>query len=369
MNIELAIKAVTIIGVMYLIAKIVAPFVGEFFNPYKSKKSSHDLETMIKRKEELLRVTGAAGTVAVTSTHSSIKTKKDDRKADYLELVKSEFSYLSQKNNKTDLDKDHMVELKKILNLLDSLQWGQSEELTALRRRFEKYLDFAIDESLFIKSIRYGLIHANLINEKNKPSGYEDLCEASIMVSLHEIIKNTFTNIEYKEALTLSKRWHTSVLILQKAWILWIYEKTKIGTKDIVERLVNFNEPIKATDLMELFGFGIDSLPWKAILHDSDKLRKTTDVIDTIKEELATIKAINKLPDSESLNQKIALDLLGFEAIPAPGVLSRRYKRLARIMHPDRIASKGFPTEVMQQVNDNFRTIKAAYELLKVDQE
>ncbi len=372
MNIDLAIKALAIIGVMYIIAKIAAPFINDFFNPYKSKKTSHDLDSMIKRKEEYLRVTGAAGTVASSTTSSVSKTKKEMRKADYVDLVKSEFSYLSQKQNKTDLDKDQIVDLKKIMNLLDALQWGQSEELTSLRRRFEKYFDFAVDENVLIKSLRSALVNAQLvheINEKQKPSGYEDFAESVIVISLHEIIKNTFANIEHKDAVTLSKRWHTTVIILQKAWILWIYEKTKIGSKDIVEKLVEINEPLSATDIMSLFGFGIDSLPWKAILNESDKTRKTSDVIDSIKEELATIKAINKLPDSESLNQKIALDLLGFEAIPAPGILSRRYKRLARIMHPDRIASKGFPSEVMQQVNDNFRTIKAAYELLKADQE
>lgn len=371
-NIDLAIKALAIIGVMYIIARIAAPFINDFFNPYKSKKNSHDLDSMIKRKEEYLRVTGAAGTVPNASTIATSKSKKEIKKADYIDLVKSEFTYLSQKQNKTDLDKDHLVEFKKVLNLLDSLQWGQSEELTSLRRKFEKYFDFAVDEAVLIKSMRYALIHAHLVqevNEKQRPAGYEDLAESVITISLHEIIKNTFVTYDFKDAVTLSKRWHTSVAILQKAWILWLYEKTNIGSKDIVENLVAFNEPIKATDIMSLFGFGIDSLPWKSILHDSDKIRKTNDVIDSIKEELATIKAINKLPDSESLNQKLALDLLGFEAIPAPGVLSRRYKRLARIMHPDRIASKGFPSEVMQQVNDNFRTIKAAYELLKAEQE
>lgn len=368
MNIDLAIKALAIIGVMYFIAKMIAPFVSDFFNPYKSKKSD-DLESMIKRKEELLRVTGASGTVANHSATTPAKNKGEERKLDYLDLVKSEFTYLSQKQNKTDLDRDRIVEYKKMMGLLDSLQWGQSEELSALRRRFEKYFDFAVDESYLIKSLRYTLAHGALINEKQKPSGYEDLVEATIAMTLHEIIKNTFLNIESKEAITLSKRWHTSVLILQKAWVLWIHEKTNSGTKDVVEKLVKINQPITASDLMALFGFGVDGIPWKSILNESKRIRKTSDVIDSIKEELATIKAINRLPDSEELDQKMALDLLGFEAIPAPGILSRRYKRLARIMHPDRIASKGFPQEVMQQVNDNFRTIKAAYELLKADQE
>ncbi len=367
MNYDLALKTLLIIGGMYFLAKVLSPFISDFFSGTKTKKD-YDLDAMIKRKEEYLRVTGAAGTIPGQDQNSTKKVKVEPR-LDYVDVVKQEFTTLSQKKPKTDLDQDSIVELKKIMTLLDSLQWGQSEELTSVRRRFEKYFDFAPDEKLFIKSIRYSLIHTTLLNEKKRPTGYEDLAESVVLVALHEIIKNTFLQNESNEGETLSKRWHTDLITLQKAWLLWIHEKAKLSSDNLVENLIEYNEQMKATDLMALFGFGVDSLPWKSLILESSKIRKTSDVIDSLKEEVMTMKAINKLPEAETLNAKTALDLLGFEATPAPGILSRRYKKLARIMHPDRISSKGFPESVMDRVNENFRTIKAAYDLLKDEQE
>ncbi len=367
MNYELAIKALVIIGGMYLLAKILSPFISDFLSPNKAKKN-HDLDSMIKRKEEYLRVTGAAGTTQSKKASTS-KQNTNEQRPDYVEIVKNEFMALSQKQHKSDLEQDQLVELKKTISLLDSLQWGQSEELTAIRRRFEKYFDFAPDEKLFLKSIRYALIHSAIIKDKNKSTGHEDLVESIILISLNEIIKNSFSQNDSSEIKTLAKRWHTSPVTIQKAWLLWIHEKGKLSSNDLIENLIKYDNPLAATDLMTLFGFGIDSLPWKNIILESGKNRKTSDVIETLKEDVSTIKAISKLSNAEELTVKVALELLGFESVPAPGILSRRYKKLARIMHPDRISSKGFPSSVMDRVNENFRTIKAAYDLLKNEQE
>lgn len=368
MGLALIIKALFIIGVLYICAKIIAPFINDFFSPHKSK-NSHDLDAMIKRKEDYLRVTGAAGAKKIESTHKNIENEAKSNKLDYQEIVKASFREGCLKQNKTNQDKVYLIELKKILALVDSLQWGQSEELSTIRKRFERNFDFAPDEKLLIRSIRLSLLHASLLNEKKFPTGYEDFAESIICATFHDILRSSFAQQECLEAQTLTKRWHTDLLTLQKSWLLWLHVRTKLGSAEFMSELVDHEEIFKANDLMSLFGIGPDSLPWKGMLSESGRPRRANDLIDSMKEELATINATAKLPEAENIKRKQALDLMGFEQVPAPGILSRRYKKLARLMHPDRLISRGFPERVMDRVNSNFRTLKAAYDLLKEETE
>tara|TARA_R110000868_G_scaffold117600_17_gene312663 strand:- start:10674 stop:11777 length:1104 start_codon:yes stop_codon:yes gene_type:complete len=367
MNLELVIKALTIMAALYIFAKAFAPFFNDLFGANKTK-ASDDLDSMIKRKEDLLRVTGVATTTPQSNLNSTSSTKKVQRK-DYSDLVKATFTDLSSKTNKSESDKSYLIELKKIMGLLDSLQWGHSDELTSVRRKFEKYFDFSPDEGLFLKSLRMALIHGKITNEKNLPSSFEELSDATVSLTFHEIFKISMTNTDAPEIKTLAKRWHTDVISLQKAWLLWIQDKTKIANPEFMHELVMHEGAIGARELMSFFGLGPDGLPWSSLASKSDKPIKGQDLVDSMKEELFTIHAINILPEAESLNSKVALELMGFEAIPAPGILSRRYKKLARLMHPDRLVSKGFPQTVMERANSNFRTIKAAYDLLKKELE
>ena len=106
----------------------------------------------------------------------------------------------------------------------------------------------------------------------------------------------------------------------------------ELGTPEFMQDLLLHEGNMGATELINLFGFGPDGLPWKSMAIKSGRPVKGQDLVDSMKEELFTIHAVSALPDSDSLTIKIALDLMGFEAIPAPGILSRRYKKLARIM-------------------------------------
>ncbi|MBH48730.1 MAG: hypothetical protein CME71_11225 [Halobacteriovorax sp.] len=367
MNLELVIKALTIMAALYIFAKAFAPFFNDLFGANKSK-ASDDLDSMIKRKEDLLRVTGAA-TSNPHSKSDSVNTSKRSQRKDYSELVKSTFTDLSSKTSKSESDRNYLLELKKMMGLLDSLQWGHSEELTIVRRKFEKSFDFSPDENIFLKSLRMALIHGKITNDRNLPSSFEDLSDCVVCFSFHEVFKMSMTNTEAPEIKTLAKRWHTDVASLQKAWFLWIQDKAKIATPEFMQELIMHEGPLSARELMSFFGLGLDGLPWSSLSSKLDKPIKGQDLVDSMKEELFTIHAVNILPDADTLNSKMALDLMGFEAVPAPGILSRRYKKLARLMHPDRLVSKGFPHSVMERANSNFRTIKAAYDLLKKELE
>lgn len=365
MNIDLLIKTLTLILGLYVLAKLVAPFINDFLNPNR-KKNDHDLDEMIRRKADLLRVTGAA-TIQNNEQISERSKKKEE--PDFAEVVKQHFRALSLDANKTEQTKQKMNDLKRMMSLLDSLQWGQSDELSNLRRRFEKHFDFAPDEALLIRALKLCIIHAPLIDEKKSPISYDDFADYLVAACMHDIICSTFTKTSVNEAKTMAKRWHTDITTLQRSWLFWLFDKLKLSSNDFLKELTIHEGPYSASDLMTLCGFGPDGVPWRELICDVNRPRRGQELVEGMREKLATMHAISLLPSADSITQKQALDLLGFEAIPAPGVLSRRYKKLARLMHPDRLASCGFPDNVMSRVNDNFRTLKAAYDLLKIKAE
>lgn len=364
MNIDLLIKTLALMLGLFVLAKLLSPFISDFFNPNR-KKSDHDLDEMIRRKTDLLRVTGAATIQGNTQKKSDSSEKKEQ--LDFIEVVKQSFRTLSIESNKSEQAKQRLADLKRIMALLDSLQWGQSEELPLIRRRFEKHFDFAPDESLLIRAIRLALIHAPLIDEKKQPVSYDDFADYLIAICMHDIVRSTFTSTVTVEAATMAKRWHTDLPTLQRSWLFWMFDKLKVGTNDFLKELTSHAGSYGASDLMNLCAFGPDGIPWSELIGDGSRPRRGQELVDGMREELATMQAINELPSAESINRKQSLDLLGFEAIPAPGVLSRRYKKLARLMHPDRLSSRGFPESVLARANDNFRTLKAAYDLLKAE--
>lgn len=366
MNIDLLIKTLALMLGLYVLAKLVSPFISDLLNPNR-KKNDHDLDEMIRRKTDLLRVTGAATIQGSTQKKSEAVEKKES--VDFIEVVKQSFRTLSLEANKNEQTKQKIGDLKRIMALLDSLQWGQSDELPNLRRRFEKHFDFAPDEALLIRALRLALIHAPLVDEKKQPISYDDFADYLVAICMHDIIRSAFTSSMSIEVQTMAKRWHTDLPTLQRSWLFWLFDKLKVGTSDFLKELTAHEGSYSASDLMTLCAFGPDGLPWRDLISEANRPRRGQELVDGMREELATMQAINQLPSAETITKKQSLDLLGFEAIPAPGVLSRRYKKLARLMHPDRLSSRGFPDNVMARANDNFRTLKAAYDLLKVEAE
>lgn len=349
---------------LLLIGKVLGPFIMDMFNP-SNKKQNHDIDEMIKRKTDLLRVTGAADTTnSISTTPNSNKSGNS-----FPNQLKDEFQQLSKITSKTEVQKQRQNDLKRYLNLTDAIQWGHSEEFGPLRVRFEKHFDISISEDLLLKALRVALQYGKLTNDKKEIINYDDFCDLIVAASLTEILKSTLSREPTKEAQMLAKRQHCELIELQHAWFFWLYENAKCQQPNFTNDLLNLNELASPIEFMNLFGFGLDGMPWDRILHDQARPRRGNDLHEELRNQVALIKSISKLPEASTLTRKQALDLLNFEEVPAPGVLSRRYKKLAKLMHPDRIASHGFPNEIMERANKNFATIKAAYDLLKLELE
>lgn len=365
MNIDLMIKTLSIMLGLFVLSKVLGPFLLDFFkqNP---KNNNHDIDEMIKRKVDYMRVTG----VASTTTNNSVSTSKaPSSKNDYNTEIKNLFQTLSSEKNKDELTRQKLVDLKRILALLDSLQWGQSEEITVLRKKFETNFNISVEPEKFIHAIRLSLIHAPLADGKKILDSYDDFSDYICSIVMNVVIVSSFTDSNDQHAKNMAKRWHSDVETLQRAWLYWTYDLMPNKSPSFLEELVRLAGPISAQEMMQLCGHGPHNIPWSKLISDNKRPRRGNELASQMRERLALMQAIKQLPESNNITHEEALNLLGFDAIPAPGVLSRRYKRLARLMHPDHLESRGFPATVMNRVNENFKTLKAAYDLLKQESE
>ncbi|MBF2761056.1 MAG: DnaJ domain-containing protein [Ectothiorhodospiraceae bacterium AqS1] len=68
---------------------------------------------------------------------------------------------------------------------------------------------------------------------------------------------------------------------------------------------------------------------------------------------------------SEDLSTAEAYALLELKKGCSPEELKRAYRRMMNRYHPDKLASKGLPEEMMRIATEKTRKIKAAYEHLR----
>src|SRR5690606_147071 len=99
MNIDLLIKTLALMLGLLVLGKLVGPFISDFFNPNR-KKNDHDLDEMIRRKTDLLRVTGATSLQHAEQNKNEVSKKSEH--IDFIEIAKQEFRTLSLDSNKTE---------------------------------------------------------------------------------------------------------------------------------------------------------------------------------------------------------------------------------------------------------------------------
>ncbi len=364
MDVNLLLKTFGFMLVFYLIAKALAPFLTDLFSN-KNKNNDHDIDAMIKRKMEYLQVTGKNN----PGTTSAAATKKENTKRkDYIEEVKNLFRELSQDSKKTEAMRQQMLDLKRTLELLDALQWGTSPELSNVRKRFEKNFDIGVPEEMVLAALRISLAHAPLFNERKEPIPCDELIDLCTVISFHQCISTTLGEGTPVQALQLCKRWHCDLLTLQRAWFTWLAAKEKCELGPLMAELLELSE-LSARDLQRLLGHGPQSLPWESILKSHGRAQKPEELLEEIKEELTVMRAITPLALCEPLDQTQALAIMGFQHVPAPGILSRRYKKLARLWHPDKLSAYGFAPNIIELASTNFKTMKSAYDFLRKDME
>ena len=70
-------------------------------------------------------------------------------------------------------------------------------------------------------------------------------------------------------------------------------------------------------------------------------------------------------PAPDALSTDDACALLGVEETCSDAELKRAYRRMMNRHHPDKLAAKGLPEEMMRIATEKTREIKAAYDHLK----
>lgn len=365
MDVSLLLRALGLIFVFYILAKALAPFLSDFFSN-KSKDKDHDLDAMIKRKMELFKVTGQ-GTDLTSSgaqVNKSTTEHKSENRKNYAEEVKLLFRKLSLESTKTDQQRAQMSDLKRTMEILDAIQWGSSSEMSSIRKRFEKSFDLAPEEAAILFALRMTLGHAALFNQRSEPISSDELIDLCCCATFHHLLSQSFIEGSSQFVNLLARRWHVQAVMIQQAWLTWLAKKNKLPMPTFTAELLKFKQ-LNAQSMLVLLGHGIDGLAWTKILNVQGQGYKPSLLFDEIREELTIMKAINPLEINGALNEAQALHVLGFQSLPAPGILSRRYKKFARLMHPDKLVSYGFSNEVLELAANNFRTIKEAYDLLK----
>ncbi|GAB4422726.1 MAG: hypothetical protein OHK0056_33420 [Bacteriovoracaceae bacterium] len=313
--------------------------IADYFTGQKKKGSDHDLDLMIEGKKQILR--SQMGMNAAISSDAQ-KKKSSATHQFYKDL------FLEKSKNG-----ENTVDLKEVLSLWDSLEWGVSEKINQLAQKFSRSIGVRVEgQSLFdiikicdrrelflppvgkdplnfqeICSILEALVFADifLFGKEEAELARKLNCRVEVMMKLRETYGQYLQGRELDkakiEALKSSDPWSYAPQEKELLLIKWI--KTKKGLKSKQDVL---------NDLTPLLSFFQTLLPLPSLKNTKD-----------LDGALALFSADQSTP---------------FETI------KKRYKKMASERHPDKLSAMGIPSEFEKIATENFAQIQMAYNII-----
>lgn len=298
---------------------------------------------LIEQKKAYLR-----GEVKIDPLEASSNRQKETSL--YGESLLKEFNQLSAQKKKNDKSKQRTEELKILLQIMDSFQWGSSKELTQMGKQLSAKINFRIEDSSVVKAFKELMKREILIGKTGKVLG---LKQTSAKLDVYLYLYSLFYTQSFQESRT--KAWSISSKYLKKA--LFLYAK-KLKSNERSDDLATVLKSTKITLPSESDTFIIKALISREGLSLSVITKELKDIIEFF-------KILEPLPPLKNKNDKAgALKILGLRPDSDQMQIKKQYKALAKLKHPDRLRGKGIPQEFDRIATENFTQIQSAYDIL-----
>ncbi len=341
---SLIIKIIALIVVTFVVAKAIAPFVGEtlwelVFGTKKKKNSDLDFDALISQKKSMLRG-GMIGGEKMELTGGT------SRKGETEEIVQAEYKELSQKANRSTTETKRFEELKKMIAMFDSLQWGNIKEIEDLEKKLSQTYSHRFSASSHFSFL---LARGAFLDSQAKWVGLD---KTYLAIETFTLLKEVFLSSTLRT--TIAKRWQMSVISFDKSLCLILSGKKGKTTLASLAKANQVQVPtIKDLDLLSL------------LIISPGVLKNKSTILNELREKAEVFHALSPLPPLKSDKDLIsASKSLGLSPKATIEQIKSRYKKLAQLKHPDTLKAKGIPSEFEGIATENFTQIKRAYDIL-----
>ncbi len=345
---DILINVIAFSVVVYIATKIFAPLFGEYFQSFftgssRKKNSDINFDHLIEQKKAYLR--GDVRVDPMNSTHSAQKGNSP-----YAQALHKEFNQLSSLKKKSDAQKQRADELKTILQIMDSFQWGESKVLTKVAKELSSKINYRVEDPEVVKAFKELMKREILIGKNQNILG---LKQTVLRLEVYLYLRLLFYSSEFQD--NRSKAWSISRANLKKA--LFLYAK-KLKSEERSDDLATALKKTQITLPSESDTFIIKALITREGLSMSVITKELKDTVEFF-------KILEPLPHLKSKKDKEgALKILGLPKGSSEAQIKKQYKTLAKLKHPDRLRGKGIPQEFDKIATENFTQIQMAYDIL-----
>lgn len=347
LKMDLIIKAFSLCVLIYVAAKVLAPFFGDalqnlLFGTKRKKNSDINFDHMIEQKKVMLRGDGSP-------TPSGEAAGPQKRKGRTEEALHREYNELSQKKSRNASEEKRYGDLKVFMAMIDSLQWGAGAELKAIASKLSSLMGTRLNEPELNKTF------TELLKREAFLQGDDKLKALSA-------INDTIESYAYLKAMielesvqqAQAKKWTMKADSVTKGLALYLGKKQ--SEKQLIELIKKPKASLPAPD---------GQLLLSVLRGAQGAFKSRLEVANEIKEKAELFHTLSPLPPLKGKNDREgALKSLGLNPDSSLEQIKKQYKKLARLKHPDRLKGKGIPAEFESIATENFTQIKEAYDIL-----
>tara|TARA_Y100000780_G_scaffold229574_1_gene249552 strand:- start:59945 stop:60955 length:1011 start_codon:yes stop_codon:yes gene_type:complete len=333
---------------VYIFAKILAPFFGEYFQSLlfgskKKRNSDIDFDHLIEQKKAYLRGD-------VTTDPLKKGSSQNQSHSTYTQKLHQEFNKLSALKKKNDAQSKRSEELKELLQIIDSFQWGESKTLNQIAKNLSTKIGHRLEAAQVTQAFKELMKREILIGKNNSVLG---LKATTSMIETYLYLKVLYSEKELQSQ--KARAWGVSALNLKKALFLYTKKlKSEERSDDLANVLKKQTISLPSTQ---------DTFILSALLKRSGLSLAV--ITKELKDIIELFKILEPLPPLKNKkDRETALKILGLPSSCNEAQIKKQYKTLAKLKHPDRLRGKGIPAEFDKIATENFTQIKKAYDIL-----
>lgn len=350
---EIIIKFLLIMYGIYFFNKLITPVLFEYFQKrFNKNKKNKSIDQMIREKELLLK------------TNFKQKNIDQGKNTTSQTNILSIDGLITRYKELEHQDNNHAREdIKKIIELFESLQWGNSPVANSIIKELNFKFGLDISDTYISKIIKQNY-QSNFFQSLPSYTEISDYLSSTILILI--ILDSTKSQM-------ISKSMSKTFLLIEEEQIIkgaHLYLlKNELGShfgstqiKNIISSnespLYKKNEETKAK-MIECTLFSLSknhiispSLIWEKIFNEALIIRAITPIKISSQPTREEALQLFQIQNKNSLDQQ---------------QIKKIYKKFALLCHPDKLSGQNIPKEFLDNANENFVKIKNAYDILRRD--
>jgi hypothetical protein len=331
--------------VIFIIGKTIGPALIAYFMERFSgtkREGGGNIDVLVENQKQLMRQGKGDSSLPLAQASSSRRSDST------IHAYRQWFQDLSANSKR---DEAELLRAKKAMTLIDSMQWGASNEISDIARRVSSKMEITITQDDVFSALKFIIDRDLLIATDHKQElpdleAIVELIEATLF--LDQLSTPTFHQ-HLAKRLRLTEQ---SASIACRALAL-SYQHGQVKGFELAHQ----GHTIAQSD-GSVFKI-------KALRKSNRQLASRTELYRELKLFIDWAQVLTPLPALKAKNDiKVAFTFFDADESTSFEEIKKRYKKLAAQKHPDKLSAKGIPKSFEGIAHENFTRLQSAYDMI-----